>query len=184
MPPVLAVTFTRLDESTARDWELLDQEFARYLDGLPERILDHLQLLRGEARGFPIDRYDHSLQTATRALRDGADDETIVCALLHDVGDVLAPRGHAQVAAAILRPYVSDENCWMVEHHDCFQGYFYLDRLGGDRDARERYRGHPAFERTLRFAERWDQPSFDPAYDALPLEAFAPALQGVFSSRR
>jgi predicted HD phosphohydrolase len=173
-----------MDESTVDDWALLRREFARDLDGLADRILAHLCLLRGEARGFAIDRYEHSLQSATRALRDRADEETIVCALLHDIGDVLSPRNHGQAAAAVLEPYVSPENCWMVEHHDVFQGYFYFDQLGRDPNARDCYRGHPAFERTAEFCARWDQVSFDPSYDTLPLETFTAPVYRLFSGRR
>lgn len=178
------VKFTRMDASTAQDWAILDHEFRASLGGVAARILAHLALLRGDARGFPVDRYEHSLQTATRVVRDGADEQTVVCALLHDIGDVLSPRNHAKASAALLKPYVSTDNCWMVRQHDLFQGYFYRHLTGRDRNVRDRYRGHPAFERTVEFCDRWDQVSFDPKYDTLGIEVFAPMVRRVFCSDR
>src|SRR5581483_1904846 len=145
------------------------------------RLIGYLETRRGEGRGFQVDEYTHALQTATRALRDGADDETVVAALLHDIGDGLAFDNHAAMAAAVLRPFVSAETHWVVAHHDVFQGYFWFHHIGRDRNEREKYRGHPCFERTARFCERWDQASFDPAYETLPLAAFEPALRRVFA---
>src|SRR5690606_25695074 len=112
---------------------------------LPNRMVDHLNLLRGDCGGFAIDRLEHSLQTATRAHRAGKDEEYVVCALLHDIGDILAPRNHADIAAAILQPYVSEANHWMLEKHAIFQGYYFFDHLGLDKDMREQFRGHPHF---------------------------------------
>ncbi|MDH3970240.1 MAG: HD domain-containing protein, partial [Rhodospirillales bacterium] len=131
--------------------------------------------------GYKIDRYRHSLQTATRALRDGADEETVVVALLHDIGDPIAPENHSEVAAAILRPFISEDNYWLLKHHGVFQGYYYFDKIGRDRDARERFRGHPCYEKTVMFCERWDQTSFNPDYDTLPLETFEPMVRRIFA---
>ena len=118
---------------------------------------------------------------ATRALRDGADEETVVVALLLDIGDTLAPWNHSDLAAAILQPYLSPDNHWLVQHHGIFQGYYFWHHSGGDRFARERYRGHPMFERTAEFCEKWDQRSFDPNYDTLPFDAFEPMMRRLLA---
>jgi len=177
------VSFTRMDQGTREDYRLLDALWREHHSPAPltEAVLAHLKLLAGPKLGYRIDRYQHSLQSATRAQRDGADEETVVCALLHDIGDTLAPDNHSELAAAVLRPYVSERNHWVVKHHGIFQGYYYWHHLGGDRDERERYRGHPHFEACVEFCERWDQTSFDPDYDTLPLDAFVPMVQRLFA---
>ena len=134
--------------------------------------------------GYQVDRYTHSLQSATRAERDGADEETIVCALLHDIGDVLAPNNHSEVAAEILRPYVSERNYWIVRHHGLFQGYYYFQHINKDRNVRDRYKDHSHYQACIDFCQKWDQCSFDPNYDTLPLEHFEPMLKRVFQQPR
>lgn len=173
--------FRQFADSTAADWAYLDARFVPFERGLADRLMAMLPRLGADDLGYPVDRYRHSLQTATLALRAGADDETIVCALLHDIGDELAPSNHGALAADILAPYVSSDNAWMVRHHEIFQGYYYNHYFGGDRLARERHRGHPAFERTARFCDQWDQRAFDPAYDTLPLDAFRCHMASVFA---
>jgi predicted HD phosphohydrolase len=175
------VSFTRMDEGTGEEYQLLDRIYKKLDLGLADNVLAMLDRLRGDKMGYQIDRYQHSLQTATRAQRDGADEETVVVALLHDIGDILAPWNHSDLAAAILQPYVSPDNHWLVRHHGIFQGYYFWHHTGGDRFARERYRGHPMFERTAAFCEKWDQTSFDPNYDTLPLEAFEPMARRLFA---
>lgn len=173
--------FRHFDEATAEDWKPIDAKFVIHQQGLAGELLGHLAALAHLDLGYPIDRYQHSLQTATRALRDGADDETLVCALLHDIGDALAPVNHGALAAAILAPYISPLNAWMVTHHEEFQGFYYAEFFGGDKHARDKYRDHPAFERTARFTDLWDQKAFDRDYDTLPVEAFLPAMDRIFS---
>lgn len=136
-------TFTTMQDGTAEDWQAIAAEFGPYSRALPDRVIAHLQLLRGDFGGFPVDRYTHSLQTATRALRGGEDEEYIVCALLHDIGDTLASNNHPDIAAAILKPFVSAANLWMIEQHGMFQGHYFFHHLGLDRDMRERHRDHP-----------------------------------------
>ncbi len=177
------VNFTRLDEATPEELYFANDCFNDYLKGFKERVIHTLLSLQGETMGTQVNRFEHSLQTATRALRDGADEETIVCALLHDIGDDLAPGNHGEIAAAILRPYVSSENAWMLENHEIFQTYHYYHLIGRDRNQREKFRGHPAFERTILFCEKWDQVSFDPDYDTLPLSSFEPILESIFSKK-
>ena len=131
---------------------------------------------------IPVDRLEHSVQTATRAHRAGMDEEYVVCALLHDIGDTIGSASHADIGAAILKPYVSEQNHWMVENHAIFQGYYFFDFLGLDKNMREQYRGHPNFEYTAQFCHLYDQNAFDPAYEAMPLEAFEPMVERVFST--
>lgn len=173
--------FAAMADGSAAEWGIVAAETRRYEDGLAERVLAHLQLLRGEYGGFAIDRYDHSLQSASRALRAGEDEEYVVCALLHDIGDTLACHNHAEMAAALLAPFVSEANRWMVEKHGIFQGYYFFHHCGLDRDMREQYRGHPHFEATARFCHRYDQNAFDAGYDALPLEAFEPMVRRLLA---
>ncbi len=177
-------SFTRMQDSTRQDWQLIGGEFMQFAQGLPERVMRHLQLLEGDYGGFPVDRYTHSLQTATRALRDGRDDEYVVCALLHDIGDTLGAFNHPDIAAAILKPFVSEENLWMVQHHGIFQGHYFFHHLGMDRDMREQFRGHPHFERTAEFCELYDNPAFDANAETLPIAEFEPMLRRLFAQPR
>jgi len=175
------VSFRQMKDSTAEDYRLLERYEHDYLRGLPDRLLAALAKLDTGLAGYPVSRLEHSLQTATRALRDGADDELVVAALLHDVGDDLAPYNHAAVAAAILRPYVRPEVTWIVEQHGLFQSYYYAHHYGRDRNGRERFRGHRWFDACAAFCERWDQASFDPGYASEPLERFVPLVRTIFS---
>ena len=177
-------TFTGMEESTAEDWAIIGKSFAAHARGLADRVLDHLRLLDGDFGGFAVDRLTHSLQTATRAFRAGEDEEYVVCALLHDIGDTLGSYNHADIAAAVLKPFVSAENHWMVEQHAVFQGYYFFHHLGMDRNLREQFRGHPSFERTAIFCERYDAPAFDPSAETLPLEAFEPMVRRLFAAAR
>jgi predicted HD phosphohydrolase len=175
------VHFARMADGSREDYLLLDRYEKAHIAATADRVLAQLELLRGSMGGYKVDRLEHSLQTATRAFRDGADEETVVCALLHDIGDVLAPENHSALAAAVVQPYVSEANHWVVLHHGLFQGYYYWHHLGGDRNARDRFRGHPHFARCVAFCEDWDQAAFDPAYDTMPLDAFAPMVQRIFA---
>jgi predicted HD phosphohydrolase len=175
------VAFTRMEDGTKDDYQLLDRLYRGFSHELPDRVIAHLDLLKGDRLGYKIDRYQHSLQTATRAQRDGADEETVVAALLHDVGDTISPDNHSELGASVLQPYVSAETHWVIKHHGLFQGYYYFHHTGGDRNARDLYRGHAMFEPTAAFCEKWDQNSFDPAYDTLPFAAFEPALRRIFA---
>jgi predicted HD phosphohydrolase len=172
--------FHAITESTHDEWQLIWGELERLARKLPDRLMAHLELLRGEHGGFPVDRLEHCLQTATRAYQAGRDEEYVVCALLHDIGDTLGPRNHPDVAAAIVQPFVSEESHWMVKHHGIFQGYYFFHFLGLDRDMREKFRGHPHFEKTEEFCRLFDQAAFDPNFKSMPLEAFEPMLQRVF----
>lgn len=175
------VSFRRMDEGTAVEYALLDKLEHQFVEGLPDRLLGALESLRSTLAGYQIDRLEHSLQSATRAESDGADIEMIVAALIHDLGDDLAPMNHSQLAAAIIRPYVRAEVTWVIEHHGVFQLYYYGEAEGVDKNARDVFAGHKWFESCDRFCQRWDQMSFDPDYDSLPLSHFEPMLREVFS---
>ena len=173
-------SFTAMIDSTAEQWQVIGKEHEVYQRALPERVLDHLLLLEGGGEGgFSVSRLEHSLQTATRAFRGGENEEYVVCALLHDIGDTLGPAAHADVAAVILKPYVSEDLHWMVEHHAIFQSYYFFHHFNMSRDLREKFRGHPNFEQTSKFCHVYDQNSFDPNYDTMPLQAFEPMLERV-----
>ena len=180
VPEHQIATFSTIESSTAEDWALIAADFMRYAKQLPARILAHLKLLDGDFGGFPVDRLHHSLLTATGAMKDQRDDEYIACALLHDIGDTLGSFNHPDIAAAILKPFVSEENHWMVEKHGIFQGYYFFHHIGMDRNMRERFRGHPHFLRTAEFCEKYDGPAFDAKAECFPLEAFEPVLLRVF----
>ena len=171
--------FHAMTEGTPEDWRAIAMASAEFGRGLPDRLLAHLKLLQGDCGGFSVDRLEHSLQTATRAHRDGRDEEYVVCALMHDIGDLMGPANHAEIGAVILKPYVSERNHWMLDHHGIFQGYYFFHHLGLDRDMREQFRGHPDFEYTAQFCHLYDQSAFDPNYDSMPLDAFEPMLRRV-----
>jgi predicted HD phosphohydrolase len=175
------VSFRRMKDGTREDYELLDRSERNYAVGLPDRVLGALRKLDHSLEGYPVSRLGHSLQVATRAHADNADEETVLAALIHDIGDELAPYNHGEVAAGIVRPYVRPEVTWIVEQHGLFQTYYYAHHLGGDRFARERLKGHKWYDACAAFCERWDQASFDPDYATQPLEFFEPLVRRIFS---
>jgi predicted HD phosphohydrolase len=168
-------------EPTAEEWKRLVEKYKSEARHVVDRVLCHFQLLAGES-GSGFDRFKHSLQTATLAHQAGEDEEYIVCALLHDIGDTLAPYNHPEVAAAILKPYVTEENHWMIQHHGIFQGYYFFHHVGLDRRLREQFRNHPCFERTALFCERYDTLGFDSNMENMPLAAFEPMMRRVFAT--
>ena len=174
-------TFTSMEASTAGDWAIIGSQFVPFAHRLPDRVLTHLRLLDGDYGGFPIDRLTHCLQTATLAHKDGRDEEYVVCALLHDIGDTLGTYNHPDIAAAILKPFVSEENHWMVEKHGIFQGYNFFHHIGMNRDMREAFRDHPHFTRTAEFCAKYDGPAFDAKAETFPLTFFEPMLHRVFA---
>jgi predicted HD phosphohydrolase len=177
------VSFTRMEDGTREEYEYLTEIEDAYAAETADRVLDYFRDLDQTLEGYAITRQQHGLQAATRALRDGADEEMVVAALLHDIGDALAPCNHGEFAAAILRPYVSEETYWIVKHHGIFQAYYYAHHLGGDRNARDRFRDHPCYQATVDFCHEWDQTSFDPDYDTLPLAHFEPMVRRVFARK-
>ncbi len=177
------VSFTKMSEGTKEDYAFLAKHEAEFVAQLPDRIMAALEDLRNSLSGYKIDRLDHSLQSATRAERDGADVDWIVSALVHDLGDDLAPLNHDSLAANILRPYVREECAWVVQHHGIFQYKYYADKVGLDPDAREKFKDSPHYDAAVKFCERWDQTSFDPEYDTYDLEHFRPMVTEVFGRK-
>src|SRR5210317_597739 len=171
-----------MTEGTADDWQIIAGHMRPFMAALPGRIIDHLKLLDGDYGGYPVDRLEHCLQTASRAHRDGRDEEYVVCALLHDIGDTLGPTNHADVAATILEPYISEENHWIIKHHGIFQGYYFFHYVGLDRDWRYAFREHPYYQACVDFCHKYDQNSFDPGYDSEPLEFFVPMVERVLAA--
>ena len=173
--------FREMKEGTAQDWAIISGEYMAFAKGLPDRVLDHLKLLDGDFGGFPVCRLEHSLQTATRAHRDGRDERYVVMALLHDIGDTLGSYNHPEVAASIIKPFVSEEVHWICQNHGAFQGYYYFHFLGMDQNAREQFRDHPHYEACKEFCEKYDQAAFDPDYESEPLEFFEPMARRVMA---
>ena len=174
-------SFTSFEESTKDDWSLIMSQRGELEGSLPDRILEQMEHLRNDYGGFPVDRLEHSVQTATRAEKDGRDDEYVLCALLHDVGDPLAPFNHPEIAAAIVKPFVSEANHWMVEHHGIFQGYYFWHHIGLDRNTRDRFSNHH-YDRCEEFCAEYDGPAFDPNYQSNPIEHYEPLIRDFFGS--
>ena len=177
------VSFTQMKHGTREDYLLLDQLEREFALQLPDRILAALGDLDHAIEGYAVSRLGHSLQTAARARNDGADEDLIAAALIHDVGDLLAPYNHAELAAAIIRPYVRAEVTWIVEQHGLFQTYYYVHHLGGDRHMRDRLREHRWYESCAHFCEAYDQASFDPNFPTPPLAEFEPLIRRVFNRK-
>ncbi len=180
--PKTQAKFKQMLEGTQEDWGIIAGHAKAFNKGLARRVLSHLRLLDGDYGGFPIDRLSHSLQTATRAHRDGRDEEYVVCALLHDIGDTLGSLNHPDVAAAILKPFVSDKNLWMVANHGVFQGYYFFHYIGLDRNMRDGFKDHPFYDYTAQFCHLYDQTAFDPNYASEPLEFFEPMVERLFAA--
>ncbi len=173
--------FKAMTEGTADDWQIIAGHMRPFMSALPGRIITHLKLLDGDYGGYPVDRLEHCLQTATRAHRDGRDEEYVVCALLHDIGDTLGPSNHADVAATLLEPYISEENHWIVKHHGIFQGYYFFHYVGLERDGRDAFKEHPHYQACVDFCHLYDQNSFDVDYESEPLEFFVPMVERVLA---
>lgn len=177
------VAFTQMKDGTAEEYQFLQGLEHDYIRALPERLLTALEGLGDSLQGYQISRLEHSLQSATRAEADGADIDMVVAALVHDIGDVLAPENHSQMAAAILRPYVRAEVTWVIEMHGLFQMKYYAHHYGNNPDGYLAYADHKWFDSCARFCELYDQAAFDPAYPTKPLSYFAPMLREVFGRK-
>ena len=174
-------SFTAMEHGTAEDYSIIGKPHTEISSNLYKRVLDHLELLKGDTGGFAVDRYTHSLQSATRAYRDGRDEEYIVCALLHDIGDTIGSANHADVAASVLEPFISEENHWIIKHHGIFQGYYFFEHLGLDKNLRDKYSDCPYFDACAEFCAKYDQNSFDPEYECMDLESFIPMVKRLFA---
>ncbi|PHQ70575.1 MAG: phosphohydrolase [Sneathiella sp.] len=178
----LQAGFSAMTDGTAEDYKIISDNFKSYSKRLPDRVLEHLVLLKGDFGGFAIDRLEHSLQTATRAHQDGQDEEYVVMALMHDIGDTLGTFNHADIAAAMMKPFVSAKLHWIMEQHGVFQGYYFFHHIGLDRDMREKFRGHEHFEDCAHFCESYDQAAFDKTFESAPLAFFEPMVRRVMAS--
>jgi predicted HD phosphohydrolase len=176
-------TFTSFEESTAQDWAGIMQHIQVTQSMVADNVIAQMNMLRSDHGGFPVDRLEHSLQTATRAERAGRSDEYVLCALLHDIGDNLAPFNHQSIAAGLLKPFVSEAHHWMVEHHHAFQGYYFWHHIGLDRDARDAFADSPHYALTEEFCALYDQTAFDASYVSNPLEHYEPLIRGTFTPR-
>ncbi|MCB9433986.1 MAG: HD domain-containing protein [Ardenticatenaceae bacterium] len=175
------VSFTQMAEGTREDYLLLQRLEKQYNETLPDRLLAAVEALKTSLSGYQVTRYEHSLQSATRAYRDGQDEAYVVAALLHDIGDVLAPYTHGEMVAAILRPYLPERIVWIVKYHGLFQMVYYAHHYGEDRNARDAYKDHPWYDDCAEFCEKYDQNCFDPSYDSLPLAFFEPMVRRIFT---
>jgi predicted HD phosphohydrolase len=176
--------FSAMTEGTQADWDIIRGEAMLHSPLGGQRVLAHLKLLDGDVGGYPVDRLTHSLQTATRAHRDGRPDSYVVMALLHDIGDTLGAYNHPDIAAAIIKPFVSEEEHWICEQHGIFQGTYFFEYLGLDKNMREKFRGHQYFEACADFCAAYDQNSFDANYDSAPLDFFEPMVMKLFERPR
>ena len=177
------VKFTEMKKGSKEDYLLLDRLEKKYIAGTADRIIKFLRSYEETLEGYQVSRLEHSLQAATRALKDGASEEMIVATLLHDIGDDLAPLNHSEYAAAVLRPYVSEKTYWIMQKHGEFQMFYYAHHLGGNRNARDKYKGHKYYDDCVDFCERWDQTSFDPKYKSLKLDDFEPLIKKIFNRK-
>jgi|TARA_B110000438_G_scaffold303746_1_gene366950 predicted HD phosphohydrolase len=174
-------TFTEMLNGTEEDYAIIGEHSSDFAKQLPDRILNHLDLLKGDTGGFAVDRYTHCLQTATRAFKDGRDEEYVVCALLHDIGDTIASANHADLAATMLEPFVSEKNYWIVKHHGIFQGYYFFEFLGLDKNMRDEFKDSEHWRDCAEFCAKYDQNSFDPEYENMPIAEFEQMVRNVFS---
>ena len=177
------VKFTEMKNGSKDDYLLLDKYEQDYINGTADRIIDFMSGLNSTLEGYKITRLEHSLQTATRAFNDKANEEMVIAALLHDIGDELAPLNHSEYAASVLKPFVSEKTHWIIEKHGEFQMYYYAHHLGGDRNQRNKYKDHKYYDDALNFCEKWDQKSFDPNFKSLSLKDFEPLIRKIFSRK-
>ena len=175
--------FVQMKDGTKEDYLLLEKHEKKYIEGTADRLIKFMSGLSNTLEGYQITRLEHSLQSATRALNDKASDEMVVATLLHDIGDELAPLNHSEYAAALLKPYVSEKTHWIIEKHGEFQMYYYAHHLGGNKNQRDKYKGHKYYKDTVDFCENWDQKSFDPNFKSLPLKEFEPMVKKIFSRK-
>ena len=170
-------SFTKFEDSTQEEWAEIIRQLPITQAMAGQNVIDQLRLLERDHGGFPVSRLEHSLQTATRAEQDGRDEEYVLCALIHDIGDTLAPYNHPSIASGLLKPFVSEANHWMVEHHGIFQGYYFWHYIGADRNARDAFRDSPYYEYTEEFCAKYDQTAFDPDYTSAPLSHYEPLIR-------
>ncbi len=174
------VKFTQMKDGDKEDYELLIKFEEKHIKGTANRVIRVLKSLDNSIGGYQISRLEHSLQTASRAYRDNASEEMVVAALLHDIGDEIAPLNHSELAASVIRPFVSEKTTWIIEKHGLFQTYYYNHHYGKDKNLRNKFAGHKYYKNTIDFCNNWDQASFDPNYKTIPLSEFIPMVGRIF----
>ncbi|MDI9818110.1 MULTISPECIES: HD domain-containing protein [unclassified Legionella] len=178
------VDFTNLEDASVEDFKFLLPKMQEYTGNVADNILYLLEKQKDIVDGFPVNLYEHSLQTATRAYLDGAEDEMVVVALLHDATmEISHVNNHAEVAAALLKPYISEKNYWILKHHSIFQSYYFFEKIGLDKNGREQFKNHSLYNEVVDFCERWDNPSFDPDYNSKPISFFKPIVRKILSNK-
>ena len=177
------VNFTEMKNGSREDYELLEKYEKNFERKTADRLLKYLASQTTTLEGYQITRLEHSLQAATRAYKNGESEEMVVATLLHDIGDDLAPMNHSQYAASIIRPYVSEKTYWIILHHGLFQTYYSAHHLGGDRNARDKFKNHKYYQDTVDFCEKYDQSSFDPNYKSMSLKEFEPMVKKIFDRK-
>lgn len=177
-------TFTRMDQSTAEQWAIIGEQTTANQGRVADRILMLLESLGDITDGFATDQLTHCLQTATLAERAGADAETVVAALCHDIGKAVSVPNHGAIAAEMLKPYVRPDVYHSIRHHQDFQGRHYYGHFGMPTDLREQFRDQPWFALCEQFTDEWDQVAFDPDADTEPLSHFEPLVREIFARPR
>ena len=177
------VNFTEMKHGSKEDYELLEKYEHNFERETADRLLKYLASQTTTLEGYQITRLEHSLQAATRAYRNNESEEMVVATLLHDIGDELAPMNHSQYAASIIKPYVSEKTYWIINHHGLFQTFYSAHHLGGDRNARDKFKDHKYYQATVDFCEKYDQSSFDPDYKSMTLKEFEPMVKRIFSRK-
>jgi len=175
------VNFINMADGTAEEYAFLGKHEEEYARGLSVRLVEALKKLEHSFSGYKVSRLEHSLQSATRAYQDGRSIDYVVAALLHDIGDELAPYSHSEMAAAILRPYVEERLYWIIKTHGVFQMFYYAHHIGGDQNARDRFKENQWYNDAVEFCHLYDQNCFDPDYKSKPLSFFEPMVAEVFS---
>ena len=175
------VNFIHMENGTAEEYAFLEKHEEAYIKALPDRLMEAMEKLEHSISGYKVSRLEHSLQSATHAYNAGESEEMVVAALLHDIGDDLAPCSHSEMAASILRPYVSDKTYWIIKHHGLFQMYYYAHHHGKDRNARDQFKDHEWYQDCINFCHNYDQNCFDPDFESKPLEFFRPMVERVLS---
>ena len=170
-----------MKKGTRKDYKILEKYEKKFERKTADRILKYLKSQTSTLEGYKITRLEHSLQAATRAFKNKESEEMVVATLLHDIGDDLAPMNHSQYAASIIKPYVSEKTFWIIHHHGLFQSYYSAHHLGGDRNARDKYKDHKYYQDTIDFCEKYDQCSFDPDYKSMTLDDFKPLVKKIFA---
>ena len=177
------VSFTEMKNGTKEDYLFLDKHEKDFASKTADRILKFMSGLTETLEGYQVTRLEHALQAATRAFKNGESEEMVVATLLHDLGDELAPMNHSQYAASVIKPYVSEKTYWIILHHGLFQTYYSAEHLGGDKNAREKYKDAEHYQATVDFCENYDQASFDPNYKSMTLKEFEPMVRNIFARK-